>query len=387
MKNDSIHVVYIITKLELGGAQKVCLSLAQGVDESGLSTSLISGADGVLVGQAKQLKSTYLISSLQREVGIKMVWGEIKAFFHIIKILKSLKKDYPKLIVHTHSTKAGIIGRWAAFFAGIKNRIHTIHGFGFNDFQSKFKWGLIFFAEYVTSLVTTHFVCVSQKDREFGIKKFPKFAQKSSIIRAAAEWDRFFTPASLDKSNALELGQKFIIGTVSCFKPQKNLFDLLSAFKIMHQHLSPERRVVVKLQIIGDGAQRGKIEEWIKSNNLTDHIELLGWQKDTAKFMKNWNVFCLSSLWEGLPIAVIEARLCRLPVVAYDVGGIFEVVFNNKNGFLIPPQNIDMLAQKLNLLAQDPELAFKMGECDDELHEFKDDVMIQRHVDLYRKIL
>lgn len=386
MKNDTVHVVYIITKMELGGAQKVCLSLAEGVDSKGLNTTLISGAEGVLVSEAKKLKSTYLLDSLQREFSLKMIWGEIKTFFNIIKILKTLKKNHTNLIVHTHSTKAGIIGRWAAFFAGVKNRVHTIHGFGFNDFQPKIKWAAIFFVEYITSLVTTHFVCVSQKDREFGVKKFPKFAQKSSIIRAAAEWERFYIPAKLDNYNEQGGNDKFIIGTISCFKPQKNLFGLLNAFKMMYLQLTPDRQAAVQLQIIGDGVMRVQIEEWIKFNNLGEKIELLGWQKDTSKFMKKWNVFALSSLWEGLPIAVIEARLCKLPVVAYDVGGVFEVVFNNKNGFLIPPKNIDLMAQKFSLLVQSPDLAARMGDFNDELYEFKDDVMIQRHVDLYKKL-
>jgi len=386
MKNNTVHVLYIITKLELGGAQKVCLNLAEGISSNGLESSLISGATGALVPEAQKLKSTFLLNNFQREIGVKLIWSELKSFFHIIKIIKKLKREYPNLIVHTHSTKAGIVGRWAAFFAGVKNRIHTIHGFGFNEFQPRIKWGIIFLAEYFTSLITTHFVCVSQKDREFGIKKIPNFAHKSSIIRAAAEWNKFYTPAQMLESIELKVNDKFIIGTISCFKPQKNLFDLLVAFKKLYQELSARDQLRVRLQIIGDGDQRTRIEQWIKENNLSEKIDLLGWQSDTSMFLKAWNVFTLSSLWEGLPISVVEARLCKLPVVAYDVGGIFEVIFDKQNGFLIPPRNIAMLTQKLKLLFEQPNIAFKMGNFDDELYEFNDQLMIKRHIDLYNKL-
>ncbi|KKQ32720.1 MAG: hypothetical protein US49_C0006G0171 [candidate division TM6 bacterium GW2011_GWF2_37_49] len=386
MKDNHVHVLYIITKLELGGAQKVCLNLAHGININGHSSSLISGTEGVFVSEAKKLKSTFLLDNFKREVGFNGLWNEFKLFTQIIAIIKKLKKEYPNLVVHTHSTKAGIIGRWAAFFAGVKTIIHTVHGFGFNDYQSKLKKSAILFVEYLTCLITTHFVCVSQKDRELGIKKFPKFGLKSSIIRAAAEWEKFYTPAKLVPQAFGSGFDKFVIGTVSCFKPQKNLFDLLNAFKIVYQQIDLEMRDQVQLQIIGDGVMRGMIEHWINMNNLTGSVVLLGWQDNTAKFMRKWNVFSMSSLWEGLPIAIIEARLCRLPVVAYDVGGIFEVIFNDKNGFLVPPKNIDLLAKKLKLLVENPSLAVQMGQFNDELSEFSDTVMLQKHIDLYCKL-
>ena len=109
--------------------------------------------------------------------------------------MKKLKKQHPHLIVHTHSTKAGIIGRWAAFFAGIKKRIHTIHGYGFHAHQNKILWVSIYLIEFITSLITTHYVCVSSEDVKTGIKLFPHFSGKHSIIRAAVDWDQFFIPA------------------------------------------------------------------------------------------------------------------------------------------------------------------------------------------------
>ena len=390
MKLDEVAVLYIITKLELGGAQKVCLSLLNGVNKSGIKAGLISGSDGPMTSRVKNSEYVYLLDSIKREVGLRFIISEIKAFFQIIKIIKKIKKIHPSLIVHTHSTKAGIIGRWAAFFSGVKKKIHTVHGFGFNDYQSRVKWFFIFSIEYLTSLITTHFICVSEKDREFGVRKFPKFGQKSSIIRAAVEWDKFYTPAlkkheiSLDKACP---EKSFVIGTISCFKPQKNLFDLLNAFKILHSKLSEEDKKIVRLQIIGDGVLRYQIEEWISKNNLSEKIDLLGWQNNVEVWMRGWKVFAMSSLWEGLPIAVVEARLCKLPVVTYDVGGIFEVIFNGQNGFLVSPKNFDKLSDCLRLLIENKELWQKMSDFNDEISDFSDHVMIDKHVQLYQKIL
>ena len=109
-------------------------------------------------------------------------------------------------------------------------------------------------------------------------------------------------------------------------------------------------------------------------------VDLLGWQKNVEFWMRSWNIFALSSLWEGLPIAVVEARLCRLPVVAYDVGGIFEVIFNGQNGFLVPPKDFVKLSDCLKILIENRNLWQKMSEYKDEISDFNDHVMIEKHV-------
>lgn len=384
-KQQSIHVLYILTKLELGGAQKVCLSLYKGLESHGCGVSLISGNEGVLVSEVAAQKNVFLLSDFKREINFKLLIHELKAFFKIYKIIKRLKRFYPDLIVHTHSSKAGLLGRWAAFFARVKQRIHTIHGYSFHDFQPKIVWFGLYFIELLTSFVTTHYVCVSEKDRTFGIEYIPFFTNKSSVIRAAVDWDRFYIPASKN----VDAGQGkplCLIGTVGCFKPQKNLFDLLQAFKLIIDRLPLERRATVGLQIIGDGVMRLRFEKWLIEHDMVEYVELVGWQNDVASWMKNWDIFAMSSLWEGLPCAVVEARLCKLPVVAYRIGGIPEVIIDGENGFIVEPGNWHRLAEKLWLLITNQELRKTIGSYQDNLHEFNDSIMIQRHVDLYKGI-
>lgn len=390
----SVHVIYIITKLELGGAQKVCLTLLKGINHNGTSSSLISGAEGVLVSEVKNLDSKnhnstnqdsiFLLDSLKREVGLKILFSELAAFIKIIKKIRELKKKYVKVVVHTHSTKAGLIGRWAAFFAGVKTRVHTVHGFGFHDHQSRLAWYITFFLEYITSLITTHYVCVSLADQNIGIKYFPRFAKKSSIIRAAVDWDKFYIPATKIESNS---NKKFIFGTVSCLKPQKNLLDLLQAFKYVIDSISEEQKNSVSLEIIGDGMEREKLESWVTKNNMQNYVSFLGWQNDVSKWMVNWSGYVMSSLWEGLPCSIVEARLSHLPVITYNIAGIPEVIKNKKNGFLVKPKDWNTLGKKMLSLFRNRNLQNHMQLYADDLSEFKNSSMVQKHVELYKNLI
>lgn len=369
------HIVYIITKLELGGAQKVCLSLMEHLAKSPDGASLISGPEGILVPDAKKFSSVFLIPSLKREISTVGIWSDFRAFFTMISTLRSLKKKHKNIIVHTHSTKAGIMGRWAALCAGIKQRIHTVHGYGFHNQQSWALWLALYIVEYITFFITTHAVCVSHADRATGIRLFHNFKRKSSVINAAVQSPSFI-PAVRTPN------KMFTIGTVACFKPQKNLIDLLEAFNwIVHNTKQP-----IHLMIIGDGIQRPIIETFIAHNNLTKHVTLLGWQNNVYTWMQQWDIFALSSLWEGLPCAVVEARLCKLPVVAYNVGGISEVIYDGKNGHLITPGDWKSLATHLNNLVTTPAYHYTLSTYADTLTAFDIPCMVEQHCKLYKHV-
>lgn len=376
MKQSSdIHIVYIVTKLELGGAQKICLAL---MEHFYPHATLISGAEGELVNSVSLFSSTYLLPTLKREVGFKNLINEIKTFFKIINYLRIQKKKFPKLIVHTHSTKAGIVGRWAAFFAGIKSRVHTVHGFGFNAYQSWPRWLVIYFCELVTSFITTQYICVSSYDIQEGTRLFPFFKKKNIMIRAAVEAQKFYIPArrvdNFEEST-------FIFGTISCCKPQKNLFDLLYAFS---QVFAKNKKV--ELHIIGDGIMRLELEAWVKSHELSSSVLFLGWQHDVTMHMKRWNAFVLSSLWEGLPCSIVEARLMQLPVIAYDVGGIRDVIIHGKNGFLITPGDWRGLSESMSYICDHDQLYKTLCKYPVNLNDFSMECMIKHHKDLYDKL-
>lgn len=380
-------VVYIITKLELGGAQKVCLSLLQQVAARGVKTILITGPEGPLVPKAHMVcDEVYTIPSLQREVGVLSLWQEVVAFAHMTWQLWHLRRTYGKLTVHTHSTKAGIMGRWAAWFAGADSIVHTVHGFGFHAYQKAVVWWMHYMLEYVTAWITTAYVCVSSTDKEFGERLLPYFANRSCIIRAAVEWQAFASPAHKVRPARLlrrQPGRPLRLGTISCFKPQKNLMDLLEAIR----RLVHDDHITLECEIVGDGEQAAELFAWSVKHGLQEVVRFCGWQYDVAPLMREWDVFALSSLWEGLPCAIIEARLLQLPVVAYDVGGIREVIHHEENGMLLPPGDVDGLYRALKAVLLDASLRNRLADAKNDLSSFNDGVMAAAHTDLYQQLL
>lgn len=368
-------VVYIITHLELGGAQKVCLTLFNGMESQGITTYLCAGNEGILSKKLAPSPHIFLLDSLRRAVGFKSVIQEVKAFFTLLRILRTIKRKHGHVVVHTHSTKAGILGRWAAFFARIHTRIHTIHGFSFHPHQKRLTWFAHYVAELITSFITSHFVCVSSADVKTGVHLFPRFARKHSIIRAAVDWNQFYKPAY--KASVFP-EQEFIFGTISCFKHQKNIFDLLKAFE---QTYTLQRSA--RLELIGDGILRPEIETWIAARGLQSVITLHGWQEHVAPFMMEWHAFVLSSLWEGLPCAIVEARLLRLPVLAYDTGGIHDVITHGENGFLYKQGDWHSLAQGMLTLVENKTMYQTLRNHKDTLSDFNDTYMVDQHKELY----
>ena len=373
-------VALVVTKLELGGAQKVCLSLFRDLIRSGRDAVLMSGTEGLLVEEAKSIGPTILLPALTREVGLRGLWNEVKAFFALWREFRKLRKRYSKVVVHTHSSKAGVMGRWAAWFAGCRKIVHTVHGYPFNDFQPRVVRWVFRALEYVTSFITTRYVCVSRRDEEYGKRSFPKFS--SVLIRAAVPCENFTREASRVRAD----GEPLVIGSIGCFKPQKNLLDLLRAFEMVRENLSAARRDAVKLEIVGDGEMRSELERWIAEHGLSESVILSGWCDDVASKLVNWDLFAMSSLWEGLPCAVVEARLSRLPVVAYDVGGINEVITDGENGFVVESGNWLALAVRMWQLVSDDKLRERCSSWSDSFDEFSDDVMCRQHRSLYDEL-
>lgn len=380
--SDAVHVVQIITKLELGGAQKVCLALVRGLGTDRFSTSLVSGVDGELVADAQQHDDVYLMPSLKRSMSLLGWCDELSTFVRLVMYLRKKKEQHRQLIVHTHSSKAGILGRWAAFVAGVALRVHTVHGYGFHDYQPwMVRYGIIAI-EWMTSLITTHFICVSRRDRSIGTKLFPGFMHKSSIIRAAVAHDRYL-PARKLHAKHTTADSVCVLGTVACFKPQKNIIELLRAFA----HVRTQTTIPLVLEIIGDGDLRAQIIAFIKAHGLTESVVLHGWSSQVQQHMRRWDVYVSAALWEGLPCAIVEARYMQLPVIAYNVGGISELIFSDHNGYLVRPGQWHMLACAIFALVKDKQKREQLGQYVDDLSTFTIEAMVKKHRQLYVQLL
>lgn len=380
-----IKVVHIITKLELGGAQQNTLYTVSRLNKNKFIPILITGSDGLLIDDAKRLSiEAHFLPSLVREINpVK----DIQALLDIRRLLLSIKSSSQSpIIVHTHSSKAGIIGRWAAFFAGVPVVIHTYHGYGFNDYQSILKRGLFIFLERLTAKITTRFIAVSKNNIEKGINAGIFRSNDVELIRSGIDISEFMD-VRIDKAKKKkELGvepDKPLVGMIACFKPQKAPLDFIKAARHVHQKM-PD----VKFIVAGDGDLRPAMEDLINSLGLMDKIRLLGFRRDIPEIMKCLDVFVLTSLWEGLPRVIVQAFAAGIPVVATAVDGSSEVVKNGVNGFLVKPGDVEGIAEKIVHILQKPNgFKFQISDFKSILDEFDIDLMVRQQERLYMGLI
>lgn len=380
-----IKVVHIITKLELGGAQQNTLHTVSHLDKERFIPILITGSEGLLVDDAKKLGiEAYFLPSLVREINpVK----DITALLDIRRLLLSIKRSSQSpIIVHTHSSKAGIIGRWAAYLSGIPVIIHTFHGYGFNDYQSLLKKGLFIFLERLTARITTKFIAVSKNNIEKGINAGIFKYDDVELIRSGIDIGEFKDVAidKAKKKQELEIEpDKPLVGMIACFKPQKAPLDFIKAAHIVHQKM-PDVRFIVA----GDGELRPAMEELINSLGMKDKIKLLGFRRDIPEIMKCLDVFVLTSLWEGLPRVILQAMAAGVPVVATAVDGSSEVVRNGINGFLVKPGDVEGIAEKIiDILQRLQDLKFQISDFKSILDEFDIDLMVRQQEKLYEELV
>ncbi|MBR3627916.1 MAG: glycosyltransferase family 4 protein [Elusimicrobia bacterium] len=372
---NKIKIAIIVTKLELGGAQKVAISLCEKLDKNKFETVLICGCGGILDEETKNKIRVIFVKDLIREINpIK----DLKALFSTYKILKQEKPN----IVHTHSSKAGIIGRFAAKLCCIRNIIHTIHGFSFNDTQSFLKKNLFIFLEKLGAKISKYLIPVSTENVTKGLNNHIGKKEQYHYIRLGVDIDNFKnfknTP-SLKKELNID-DNDILVTTIGPFKPQKNLPDFI---KIAKDISEKDKRF--KFVIVGDGILRSQFENLIKEYNISNNIFLVGWRRDISNILNSSDFFVMTSLWEGLPISTIEAMCCGLSPIVNDVDGQREIVKDKINGFLIEPHDIKSCEEKIMLLADDSNLKEKMSlNAKNSIdYTFSIDYMIKQHEELY----
>ena len=382
---DKTTVVHIITKLELGGAQQNTLFTVANLERRKYEPVLISGTEGILVEDAKKLKDVkvYLFPEHVREI---RPFKDAISFLKIRRILKELKKPFSNIIVHTHSSKAGILGRWAARVAGINLIIHSIHGFSFNDYQPSFLRAFYIFTERVTSLVTTRFIAVSKSNIGKGVAERIFSKDKAVLIRSGIDIREFQEVKGDRMKKKEELGADArcpLVAMIACFKTQKSPLDFVKIARIVSDNISE-----IRFLLVGDGVLRSEIEELIKKLGMEDKIFLLGWRNDIPGILSCIDVLVLTSLWEGLPRVFPQAMASGVPVVATEVDGAPEAIKNGLNGFLLPPKDINAMAEKVIYLIRHPEKAQEMGEKGKGLvAEFDIWKMLAQQEELYASLL
>jgi glycosyltransferase involved in cell wall biosynthesis len=345
---EKISVLHIITTLALGGAQKNAIYTITHLDSKKYKKHFISAPCGQLYEKVRNSQdvSFCFLDCLKRQIS---PINDIFAFFALVKYIKKNKIS----IVHTHSSKAGILGRWAARFSKVPVIIHTIHGWSFNDYLPWPVKKFYIFLERCTANITDHLIAVSENDIKKGLDNKIGDIKKYKLIHYGIIVSDFEKAAKHqpDKNEPT-------VAMIACFKPQKNPLDFIKAAKIII-----EQDPRVKFLCIGDGQLRPKIQNAIKDLGIGANVELLGWRHDIAKLLVNIDIVVLSSLWEGLPIALLEAMAAARPIVAYDTDGVKEAVEDNITGYIVKKEDFKALANYIKSLLDDKALAREMGQA------------------------
>ena len=388
-----IRVIHVITKLELGGAQENTLYTLGHLDPSRFSGLLVTHPEGLLVADAlaEGRYDKRFVRSLVREV---QPVRDARALAALVGILRREVREArarvgdgtPRVIVHTHSSKAGILGRAAARIAGVPVVIHTVHGFGFHPRQRPVLRRFYIALERLASRWTTHVIAVAQADLDEGVALGLFARGRASLVRSGIDIARY-SGTGVDREAAVRaLGfnpARPLVGMVACLKPQKNPVDFIRAAALVSGSV-PDAQFL----IAGDGVVRPAVEEEIRRSGLGSRVRLLGWRRDVDAIIPCLDVLVLTSLWEGLPRVFPQAMAAGRPVVAYRVDSAPEAVIEGVTGYLVAPGDYAGAAARIASLLLDPALARRMGAAGRErVGEFDADLMVRAQEALYERLL
>jgi glycosyltransferase involved in cell wall biosynthesis len=373
---ERIRVFLAITRLELGGAQRIVLYTAKQLARATFDVALAWGPGDRLDDEAAAISDLerFPVPTLVRSV------APITDLRALVSLRAAVRLFQPH-VVHTHSSKAGILGRLAARLEGVP-AVHTVHGFGFTPLQAAPTRWLFRVAETTMARFTDHFVTVSEIDRRRGIEigLFPP--DKVTVIRAGIDLDRFRAASGGDAVRqrlGVPVGPPMVT-QVGNFKPQKAPLDFVRvAATVREQH--PDAWFVM----VGDGPLRAPAEKLARELGVADRLIFTGWWDDVPGLLAATAVSVLTSRHEGLPCSVVESLAAGVPVVATAVDGTVEVVRSGDNGLLAPAGDITRLAQSIDRLLADPDLRGRMAAAAREgLEGFDRDLMVRQQEDLYR---
>ncbi|MDI6802583.1 MAG: glycosyltransferase family 4 protein [Bacteroidota bacterium] len=346
-----IKVLHIITLFSVGGATETVVSIAKGLKDKGYDVTIISGShissEGNMLPIAKEFGlNVTIIPDLKRN--IHPIY-DLKSLFHIKKIIKEGNFD----IVQTHSSKAGIIGRFAARLAGVKHIVHTIHGLPFHSYQNSIIRWLYIFIEKLSAKITSVLVAVSnqivKESLHYKVGKNEQFV----VIRSGFNTDDYrVNPETSDKYRKM-LGFKrddFVIGKISRLSKLKGHSILIQVLPNIIKEF-PQ----VKIMFVGDGEMMNELVTKVKGLGINEHVIFTGAVPPSAipDYLSAMDAVIHTSLHEGLPRVIPQALLMRKPVITYNLDGAPEIIIDDYNGLLIPPLNDELLQNSIKKLIKE----------------------------------
>jgi glycosyltransferase involved in cell wall biosynthesis len=363
----SIRVCRIIARLNVGGPARHVTLLDAGLRERGFSTTLAFG--DVAEGEAS-------LEPLAYETGNPMVKiaglgrrispiSDALAFTRLVHLVFRIRPD----IIHTHTAKAGTLGRLAALVYNLSRPrqrralvVHTFHGNVFSGYFGRVATAVISWIERGLATVTDRIVVIAEQQRS-DIVESHRIArsEKVSVIPLGLDLRRLQSLKPGAESLREELGlshDDIVFGFVGRFAPIKDLPTLLRAFALLTVR---ERRA--RLVLAGDGEVRPAIEHLVDELAISDRVRLAGWRHDLPRLYATFDAVVLSSLNEGTPVALIEAMASGLPVVSTAAGGVVDLVEPGRTGWIVPVGDEAALAEAMCEASRSPDLRSRVGNA------------------------
>jgi glycosyltransferase involved in cell wall biosynthesis len=346
----------VIARLNVGGPARHVTILDKGLRASGIQTLLVHGEIGPGEASLERLvDEAGLASHRVRGLGRRVSpLTDVRALWSLVRIVFRVRPD----VVHTHTAKAGTLGRIAAFLYNLTRRrsqrclvVHTFHGHVLHGYFSPIASSIVRAIERSLGRFTDSVLVLSERQRE----------DIASTYRIASPDRVHIVPLGLELDALLALPAKLpneavVFGYVGRFVPIKNLPLLIEAFATV-SIAAP----CARLLLVGDGESRAALEVMVARRGLQPFVRFAGWREDLAGVYREVDALVLTSSNEGTPVAVIEAMAACLPVIATHVGGVPDVVTHGSTGMLVPPGSAEALAVAMLELIRNPAQRQRLG--------------------------
>lgn len=394
MRDDSLRVMLLVSNLEIGGAQEIVRTLSEHFLKEGLQPVVCAFKDGPLRSEIERFGIPVEIVP-DRRYSVVALPRFIKELIRIRRNLLSLVDKYKINVIHTQLLRSLDflvlslrLDRKVLVFWSIHNEKFTLR----EEHLPRYKWllGIKKWGHRVLYKIGSRWVSgiivVAEDVRKEVVGYFGELEGKITLIINSVDINRYQTPGDRKKIRH-ELGideTSPVMALVATFKVQKGHRYLIDAMSIVC-----EKFPGLHLLFIGDGELRNELKEQVYSLNLEKQIHFLGIRKDVPGLLSASDYFVLPSLWEGLPMALLEAMASGLPVIATDVSGTREVVVNEKSGILVEPGNVSQLADAMILFLSDPDKAKTMGNFGYRrvVEHFSVEKQTRDHIALYHRCL
>src|SRR3954447_16932466 len=386
---EPIRVLRVIARLNMGGPALHVAYLSAGLAERGYETTLVAGSlargeDSMAFVAERLGLEVAKVEDLSREISVLRDLRSVRSLARLIR------KERPQ-ILHTHTAKAGAVGRIAALLAGDARPpiiVHTFHGHVLRGYFDPVRATAFRLLERWLARHSTALIAVSPQVRDDLVRLGVAPAEKFAVVRLGIELGERTATGEVDGAEQRRrLGipaDRFVVGWIGRMASVKRADDVLLSFKGLR-----DRGIDACLCMVGDGPDRADLERRAHELGVMRDTLFLGYQEDVAPFYAAFDALVLPSGNEGTPVSVIEALAAGRPVVATSVGGVPDVVRDGEDGFLVEAGATGEVADRLARLARDPALRAQMGKHGRErvVPRYAVDRLVADVDELYRSLL